>query len=299
VADPADPVAIRGLELPTRLAATLVLVRHGESTWVAEGRFQGRQDPPLSELGRRQAALVAERLAQRDEQTPLPIPTGPPTGIWHSPLDRAAETARIIAGRQLAPTELHPDERLTEIAQGEWEGELHADVRSRWPTELAAWRRTPARAHAPGGEALVSAVERVRRGLAEIVTALAPVPPAADAGGASAGAAPSDAVADGESPGYDPVPGYPAVVPRADLPPEPWALLVAHDGIFRLVLINLLGVPLERFWTFPFNLAAVSVVALHEGVAALRAHNLSDHLAPLAIEERAAQESRGERRGAL
>lgn len=260
---------------------------------MAEGRFQGRQDPPLSELGRRQAALVAERLEQRDERTPLPIPSGPPVAIWHSPLERAAETARIIAARQSTPTELHPDERLTEIAQGEWEGELHADVRSRWPTELAAWRRTPALAHAPGGEPLVDAVERVRLGLAEISTALAPAPPA----GATETVA-SDA-ADGQSLGYDPVPGYPAVVAQTDLPPEPWALLVAHDGIFRLVLINLLGVPLERFWSFPFNLAAISVVALNEGVAALRAHNLSDHLAPLSVNERAAQESRGERRGAL
>jgi hypothetical protein len=58
-------------------------------------------------------------------------------------------------------------------------------------------------------------------------------------------------------------------------------------------------VPLERFWSFPFNLASITVVTLHSGVAALRAHNLSDHLEPLAHEDRSAQESRGERRGAL
>ncbi len=255
---------------------------------MAEGRFQGRQDPPLSELGHRQAALVAARLEQRDERTPLPIPAGPPVGIWHSPLERAAETARIIAARQSTPIELHSLERLTEIAQGEWEGALHADVRARWPAELAAWRRTPARAHAPGGEPLADAVARVRRGLAEIIRELALAPSTES----------SDEMA-AASLRYNPVPGYPAAVTAVDIPPEPWALLVAHDGIFRLTLINLLGVALERFWSFPFNLAAISVVALHEGVATLRAHNLSDHLEPLATEERAAQESRGERRGAL
>lgn len=278
MADPADPVALPRLGLPTRLAATLVLVRHGESTWVAEGRFQGRQDPPLSELGRRQAALVAERLAERDERTPLPIPTGPPLGLWHSPLQRAAETARIIAARQSTPVELYPNHGLTEIAQGHWEGEHQSDVRSRWPNELAAWRRTPARAHAPGGEPLIEATQRVRTGLTEIVARLPPL---------TSPAGP-----------YDPVPGY-ATIAAGDGPPEPWALLVAHDGIFRLTLINLLGLPLERFWSFPFNLAAITVVTLHSGVAALRAHNLSDHLEPLADEERAAQEARGERRGAL
>jgi broad specificity phosphatase PhoE len=76
-------------------------------------------------------------------------------------------------------------------------------------------------------------------------------------------------------------------------------VLVAHDGIFRLVLIALMGLPLERFWSFPFNLASITVVAVHGGAAALRAHNLSDHLAPLAAEDRAAAEARGERRGAL
>ncbi len=160
-----------------------------------------------------------------------------------------------------------------------------ADVQARWSEELAAWRRTPARAHAPGGEPLVEAAERVRTGLAEIVTELMP------AGSPTVGVAGRIA--------YDPVPGYSSGPPAANSPVEPWALLVAHDGIFRLVLINLLGLPLERFWSFPFNLAAISVVTLHEGVAALRAHNVSDHLAPLAAEDRAAQESRGERRGAL
>jgi broad specificity phosphatase PhoE len=74
---------------------------------------------------------------------------------------------------------------------------------------------------------------------------------------------------------------------------------VAHDGIFRLLLLALLDVPVERFWSFPFNLCAISVVAVSNRVATLRAHNLSEHLAPLADEERAAAEARGDRRGAL
>lgn len=271
---------------------SIVLVRHGESTWVAEGRFQGRGDPPLSELGKRQARMVADRLSRRDERTPLPIPGGPPQGIWHSPLHRAAATAKIIADQQPTGIELHPTEGLTEIAQGEWEGMPQVEVIARWSKELAAWRRTPSTAHAPGGESLVDAAARVRQGLEEIVAQVSSPRETEDSPG-------SDEASIAATLANSPVPGYPSPSTAEGGTPEPWVLLVAHDGIFRLVLICLLGIPLERFWSFPFNLAAITVVALNEGVAALRAHNLSDHLAPLAVEDRAAEESRGERRGAL
>ena len=275
--------------LPPDLSATLVIVRHGESTWIAEGRFQGRADPPLSLLGERQASMVARRLVERDAGSPLPIPTGVPDAIWHSPLSRAAHTAAAIARAQPAPVPLRPLPALTEIAQGEWEGVPHAEVSARWSDELTAWRRSPATNHAPGGEALPDATQRVRGGLDEIVAALgaaASITAAANPGATRPGA------------GESPVPGYGAG--RAiNAAQEPWAILVAHDGIFRLALMELLDVPLERFWSFPFNLCSISVVALREGRPMLRAHNLTEHLAPLADESRAAAEARGDRRGAL
>jgi hypothetical protein len=96
----------------------------------------------------------------------------------------------------------------------------------------------------------------------------------------------------------DPIPGYPGASAPALLQ-KPWAILVAHDGIFRLSLLALLGLPIHRFWSVPFNLCAITVVGIHGGRATLHAHNLSEHLAPLAQEARAAEEARGERRGAL
>jgi broad specificity phosphatase PhoE len=280
----------RTLELPSDLAATLVLVRHGESVWIAEGRFQGRLDPPLSALGERQAALVAARLAERYAAS-LPIPDHPPLGIWHSPLGRAADTARAIAHAQPAELPLHPTEELTELAQGEWEGLPHAEVSARWPDELAQWRLTPTTAHAPGGESLLDAAGRVSSALEGIAAALlragTPTPDAADTAGDAASLRPS------------PVTGYPAPASAKASPPQPWAVLVAHDGIFRLILMTLLELPYERFWSFPFHLCGISVISLSEGVAALRCHNVTDHLAPLAAEARAAAEARGDRRGAL
>jgi broad specificity phosphatase PhoE len=200
-------------------------------------------------------------------------------------LSRAASTAELIADAQPGPVPLRPIDGLTEIAQGDWEGQLLATVRERWPDELAAWRSTPTISNAPGGETLLDACERVRQALSDIAASLANTSLPAQAGNIVAP--------------FDPVPGYEKASATAGLPPEPWASVVAHDGIFRLCLINLIGLPLERFWSFPFNLAAITVVTLHHGVAALRAHNLSEHLAPLAVEDRAAQEARGDRRGAL
>jgi phosphoserine phosphatase len=291
VADPAPDLTASRLRLPDRLAATLVLVRHGESTWIAEGRFQGRLDPPLSELGQRQAALVGAQLADRDAAPALPIPAGPPVAVWHSPLSRAASTAAAIASAQPVTTRLVADERLTEIAQGEWEGLPHAEVSSRWPAELAGWRRAPTRNHAPGGESLAEAGARVGSALTSILHTLADeARPLATPDATRA--------ADVASVGRDPVPGYPSALP-AGAPPEPWGAMVAHDGIFRLALMSLLGVPRERFWSFPFNLAAITVVAINDRVAVLRAHNLGAHLAPLGAGQMAAEEARGERRGAL
>jgi len=258
-------------------SATLALVRHGESTYVAEGRFQGRHDPPLTSLGERQAALVAARLADRDAGTPLPLPPAPPLGVWHSPLRRAAQTAQAISTAQPAAVALHPTPEFTEIAQGEWEGQLLPDVKARWSRELEAWRRQPAQSHAPGGESLAEAGGRIRLGLQRILDEIGgDGPPVLD---------------------RDPVPGYRSTFASAAA--SPWAVLVAHDGVFRLALLTLLDVPYERFWSVPFNLCGVSVVEIHDGAATLRAHNLTEHLAPLADEARAAAEARGDRAGAL
>lgn len=277
------------MRLPGALDATIVLIRHGESTFIAEGRFQGQADAPLSALGERQARLVAARLAQRDAQTPLPIPTGAPLGVWHSPLSRAARTAAAISDAQPAPVPLVATHGLIEIGQGEWEGQPNTIVRTRWADELSAWRRTPTTHHAPGGESIHEAAERASGALTALLDEIS-----ANAGSSDTGAAEADA-----SPARrDPVPGYPTAS-GASPSKDPWAVLVAHDGIFRVVLMTLLDMSYERFWSFPFNLCGITVVYIHDGVAALRAHNLSEHLAPLAEEARAAAEARGDRRGAL
>jgi broad specificity phosphatase PhoE len=265
----------------------LALVRHGESEWVAEGRFQGRGDSPLTDTGMRQARAIGTRLAAPSTQPALPLPDRAPTAIWHSPLRRALQTAQAIHQAREADAPLRSVDALTELSQGEWEGLTHEEVLSRYPDQLAAWRADPVRHHAPGGESLAAAQGRAHAALDAIFGreettdllsahaggALAATPPAGAAAASAAGLSPIPA-APAES-----VLGYERTLVR---PPRPdWAIVVSHDGLLRLMLMELLGIPVERFWAFPFALAAVSVVDLGGGIARLRAHNLDEHIMAL------------------
>ena len=97
--DPSRERALTGEQsplIPVGLDATLVLVRHGESTFIAEERFQGQAETPLSSTGLRQAGLVARRLAHAQEAPALPVPGRSPLELVHSPLKRTTETAEAI-----------------------------------------------------------------------------------------------------------------------------------------------------------------------------------------------------------
>jgi phosphoserine phosphatase len=251
---------------------SLVLVRHGESTWIAEGRFQGRGDPPLSETGRQQAAAVGRRLADPERSPALPLPLGAPLAIWHSPLARAAQTARAVHDARGGDAPLVALEDLAELGQGDWEGLTHDEVRARYADELAAWRRDPLTSHAPGGESLAHALERARAA-GEVITGR----PTASTSVAHHDAGPASPPRQGQP--AEPVLGYERRFgPSEDAAPAAWSIVVAHDGILRLLLFDLLGVPLASYWSFPFALAAVTVLDLHSGVARLRVHNQPAHV---------------------
>ena len=87
----------------------LLLVRHGETDWNADGRLQGQTDRPLSDFGRRQARRLALVLAAEDFEA-----------IYSSDLARARETAEIVGARLELPVRFDPD--LREKDWGNWEG---------------------------------------------------------------------------------------------------------------------------------------------------------------------------------
>ena len=250
--------------IPDGLDATIVLLRHGESQWITEGRFQGQGDSPLTELGLRQMAAAAARLAHPERPPTLPIPEGPPAAIVHSPLSRTAAAAALVAEafvdvRPGAPVP-RSDPGLLEIGQGEWESLLGAEIATRWPDVLGGWRQDPLTAWAPGGESLLDVDARVRASLAPLLGELA----------------------HGRAPGTH---NRSQVLGYRDPDREiPWVLLVGHDGVFKVLLIALLDLPLTRFWSFPFALGGITIVEIRAGRGRLRAHNLVDHLAELESE---------------
>ena len=248
---------------PDGLDATLVLVRHGESTFIAEGRFQGQADSPLTPHGVRQAELVARRLAQPHAAPALPLPTGDLVELVHSPLSRTTQTAESIeraitaAGR---PVARRSDPGFLEIHQGAWQG-LHRDeIAARFGAELAAWRRAPLEGWAPGGESLPEVQARLRPALTTLLARLG----------------------QGREPGTldrPQVAGY-----RDVRPDHPWSIVAGHDGIFKVALLTIFDLPLERFWMWTMDLCGIAIIEFRAGRPVVRAHNLTDHLADLADE---------------
>jgi broad specificity phosphatase PhoE len=128
----------------------LLLVRHAQSAWNEQGRWQGRADPPLSDLGRQQAASAAARVGAVD-------------AIVSSPLERARYTAETIASATgIGPVSF--DEDLIERDVGPWSGLTRAEIEAGWPGFLDAARRPP------GFESDDDLVARVHLALARLVT---------------------------------------------------------------------------------------------------------------------------------
>jgi broad specificity phosphatase PhoE len=129
--------------------ALLYLVRHGETTWNREGRFQGQADAELSERGREQAGLVAERLARAD----LGL-------VVTSDLRRAHDTARLVAEEAGAPIVLEPGFR--ELSFGAWQGYTRKEIEARFGPAFAEYLKDPDNGRPEGGETFPEAIARVR-----------------------------------------------------------------------------------------------------------------------------------------
>ena len=104
---------------------TLLLVRHGETDWNRDGRWQGQSDTDLNEVGRQQAQELAERIGDVDV-------------IYASDLARARETAEIV-GRRLE-REVQVDPRLRERGFGAWEGRTAAEIESEFAEQHQRWK---------------------------------------------------------------------------------------------------------------------------------------------------------------
>lgn len=139
----------------------IYLMRHGQTVWNAERRYQGWQDSGLTDRGEAQARAAGRLLKD------LVADIGR-LDVVCSPLGRAVATMRLAIGElDLAPSVIRTDDRLKEVSLGAWEGILDKDVARRWPDELAARRADPWTAAPPGGENLSAVSDRVGAWLSE------------------------------------------------------------------------------------------------------------------------------------
>jgi probable phosphoglycerate mutase len=129
-------------------ARPIWLIRHAESEWNAQGRWQGQRDPALSERGRAQARHLATSLARAGIEA-----------IVASDLARAHETAAIVGGAIGAPVRLDP--RLRERDLGHWSGLTSIEIAARWPVDLARLRARDLDLQPGGGETLRALHARV------------------------------------------------------------------------------------------------------------------------------------------
>jgi probable phosphoglycerate mutase len=167
VTPPVAPAAEPGAKTPERRVGwaadlgtptTLLLLRHGETTYSVDKRFSGvRSDPELTDRGHDQAARAGRAL----------VAYGDIAAVVTSPLRRCRQTTDAVVGA-LPRVPVRIDDDLRECDFGAWEGHTFAQVQQGWPEELAAWLSSTSIA-APEGEAFEAVARRVRRARDRVV----------------------------------------------------------------------------------------------------------------------------------
>ena len=126
----------------------IFLIRHGETNWNKEGRFQGQIDIPLNENGKDQARKTFEYLKN------IPF-----NKAFSSSMNRPYETAQIILQNK-KNLKIKKIDSLVEISHGLWEGKLEAEIREKWPSLLKNWHDKPEEVMMPEGESIKDVSDR-------------------------------------------------------------------------------------------------------------------------------------------
>ncbi|HEY3314125.1 MAG TPA: histidine phosphatase family protein [Bacillota bacterium] len=131
------------------------LVRHAQTSWNAEGRFQGQMDTALSPAGQRQATALGKRLGRVG-----------PGEVYSSDLTRASQTAEAVAGA--AGLRVILDRSFREVDVGRWQGLTFNEVREQMPESFAEWQTRRPCFRFPAGESYEEAAARALRRLEEL-----------------------------------------------------------------------------------------------------------------------------------
>ncbi|HWR28537.1 MAG TPA: histidine phosphatase family protein [Negativicutes bacterium] len=131
---------------------TIFFIRHGQTLWNKEFKYQGHSDIELSEEGLQQANRVALRLRRE-----------PFSAIYSSDLSRAVVTAEKVAQYHSLP--VVPMSEFREVGFGEWEGLKYDQICAGWSAEIEKFFRFPSQVEIPGGESFHGVQKRTNEGL--------------------------------------------------------------------------------------------------------------------------------------
>ncbi len=235
----------------------LVLWRHGQTEWNAEGRFQGHRDIGLDATGQEQAERAAPYLAAMQ-----------PVAIVSSDLARAAQTAAALA--RLTGLSVQLDKDLRERFGGSWEGLTGAEIRASSPPQaVSAWVPPDGESSSAVADRAAAALARIADGLADgtLATAVPLAGAGAPAAGPPGGAGPPDRPWSGPPPG------------------GPLAVVVSHGAAIGLALSRLFGLPEQDRLFGTLGNCSWSVLGRRDGRWRLLAHNvgvLPQSVVPLA-----------------
>ncbi len=136
-------------KIPNQIGdSRIFLIRHGETNWNKEGRFQGQIDIPLNENGKDQANKTFEYLRNISFNK-----------AYSSSMHRPYETAQIILQNN-KDLKIEKIDSLVEISHGLWEGKLESEIREKWPILLRNWHDKPEEVIMPEGESIKDVSER-------------------------------------------------------------------------------------------------------------------------------------------
>ncbi len=135
----------------------LFLIRHGQTRWNLEGRYQGDRDIELNRTGIRQAGLAAKYLSKVNFES-----------IYSSPLKRAARTADIINGKRKLDIRLDSD--LREVGFGKWEGLKFLEINKEYKEDYQNWLYDPYVNRPTGGESFRELTKRTLRVIDRIIS---------------------------------------------------------------------------------------------------------------------------------
>jgi phosphoserine phosphatase len=141
----------------------ILLVRHGETDWNRQKRFQGQIDVPLNPKGEEQAKLTGEFLASINIDL-----------AFSSSMLRPKQTALEILEHHHPGLTLVLVDQLQEISHGRWEGKLESEIELEFPGELQNWQNHPASVQMPEGENLDQVWARVALAWQKILVAVPP-----------------------------------------------------------------------------------------------------------------------------